>query len=116
MRGAIEAFLSLGASKVMVGEGPGHVRDSYYVLKESGLEDVLYEDRIPFVDLNNDSLFTLPNKARFSPLKEFSFPRTLRQVRFDCLDGKNEDPSLGRCDPFNEKHVRCHAWDRLWVA
>ena len=80
MRGAIEAFLSLGASKVMVGEGPGHVRDLYYVLEESGLEDVLYEDRIPFIDLNNDSLFALTNKGRFSSLKEFSFPRTLRQV------------------------------------
>ena len=80
MRGAIEAFLSLGASKVLVGEGPGHVRDSYYVLEESGMADVLYEDRIPFIDLNNDSLITLRNKGRFSRLKEFSFPRTLRQV------------------------------------
>jgi uncharacterized protein (DUF362 family) len=80
IRGAIEAFLRLGASRVMVGEGQGHVRDSYYVLEESGLADVLYEDRIPFIDLNNDSLFTLPNNGRFSSLKELSFPQTLRQV------------------------------------
>ena len=80
VRGAIEAFLRLGASMVIVGEGPGHVRDSYYVLEESGLEDVLYEDRIPFIDLNNDSLFNLPNIGRFSPLKKFSFPRTLKKV------------------------------------
>jgi uncharacterized protein (DUF362 family) len=80
IRGAIEAFLEFGASKVMVGEGQGHVRDSYYVLEESGLADVLYEDRIPYVDLNNDSLFTLTNNGRFSHLKELSFPQTLRQV------------------------------------
>jgi uncharacterized protein (DUF362 family) len=80
IRGAIEAFLSLGASRVLVGEGQGHVRDSYYVLEESGLADVLYEDRIPYIDLNNDSLFTLPNNGRFSRLKELSFPQTLSQV------------------------------------
>jgi len=80
IRGAIEAFLELGASRVMVGEGQGHVRDSYYVLEESGLADVLYEDRIPYIDLNNDSLFTLPNNGRFSRLKELTFPHTLKQV------------------------------------
>ena len=80
IRGAIEAFLTLGASRVIVGEGQGHVRDSYYVLEESGLADVLYEDRIPYVDLNNDALFTLPNKGQFSHLKELSFPQTLRQI------------------------------------
>ena len=80
IKGAIEAFIGLGATMVIVGEGAGHVRDSYYVLEESGLEDVLYEDRIPFIDLNNDSLFTLPNNGRFSHLKEFSFPKTLGQV------------------------------------
>ena len=80
IRGAIEAFLGFGASKVIVGEGQGHVRDSYYVLEESGLADVLYEDRIPYIDLNNDSLFTLPNNGRFSRLDELSFPQTLRKV------------------------------------
>jgi len=80
IRGAVEAFLGLGASEVIVGEGQGHVRDSYYVFEESGLADVLYEDRIPYIDLNNDSLFALPNNGRFSRLKELSFPQTLRQV------------------------------------
>lgn len=78
--GAIEAFLRLGASSIIVGEGQGHVRDSYYVLEESGLANVLYDDRIPFIDLNNDSLFTLPNNGQYSCLKKLSFPRILRQV------------------------------------
>src|ERR1017187_5176202 len=35
---AAEAFLKLGARRVVVGEGPGHQRDTYLVLAESGLE------------------------------------------------------------------------------
>jgi len=80
IRGAIEVFLKLGASRVIVAEGQGHVRDSYYVLEESGLADVLYEGQIPFIDLNNDTLFTLANYGRYSRLKELTFPQTLRQV------------------------------------
>ena len=74
------AFLKLGAAGVIVAEGQGHVRDSYYVLEESGIGNVLYEHRIPYIDLNNDALFTLPNKGGFSSLKELSFPQTLRRV------------------------------------
>jgi uncharacterized protein (DUF362 family) len=80
IRGAIDAFLKLGASKVIVGEAQGHVRDSHYVLEESGVADVLFEDRTPFIDLNNDALFTVPNKSGVSNLKTLSFPRTLKQV------------------------------------
>ena len=36
LRGAIEAFLKLGASTVMVAEGPGHRRDTLAVYEESG--------------------------------------------------------------------------------
>ncbi|MHB8709487.1 MAG: DUF362 domain-containing protein, partial [Desulfuromonadales bacterium] len=56
IRGTVEAFLRLGAAEVLVGEGPGHVTDTLMVIEETGLADVLYEDRIPFIDLNYDSL------------------------------------------------------------
>src|SRR5262245_22409466 len=46
LRGAIEAFLRLGAASVMVAEGPGHRRDTLAVYEESGLADVLTEDHI----------------------------------------------------------------------
>ena len=36
--GAASAFLALGAKTVLVGEGPGHQRDTVLVLAESGLE------------------------------------------------------------------------------
>ncbi|WP_027714270.1 DUF362 domain-containing protein [Desulfuromonas sp. TF] len=80
IRGAAEAFLSLGAKGVMVGEGAGHSRDSIYVLEESGLAETLREDRIPFVDLNNDSLFILPNRTGLTRLKSLILPVSLKEV------------------------------------
>lgn len=79
-RGAAEAFLSLGAASVAVGEGPGHCRDALYVLEGSGLADVLYEDHIPFIDLNNDSLFTVRNRSGLTRLSTLTLPTTLREV------------------------------------
>ncbi len=80
VRGAAEAFLSLGAASIIVAEGPGHCRDSLRTLEESGMADVLLEDRIPFVDLNCDDVYTVANAGHHSPLKTLTFPVTLRQV------------------------------------
>ena len=54
---AAEAFLKLGAERVVVGEGPVHQRDTYLVLAESGLDVQLRSRKISFVDLNRDELF-----------------------------------------------------------
>jgi uncharacterized protein (DUF362 family) len=80
VRGAAEAFLSLGADRVTVAEGPGHCHDTLRTLEESGMADVLLEDRIPFVDLNNDDVYTVANKGRYSRLKTLTFPVSLRQA------------------------------------
>jgi len=80
VRGAIEAFLRLGARQVLVAEGQGHRRDSLLVLEESGLAEVLLEDDIPYLDLNHEPLVTLPNAGTGEPLTELSFPRVLREV------------------------------------
>ena len=80
VRGAVEAFLRLGAGRVVVAEGPGHIHDTLLVLEESGLAEVLREDRIPFVDLNYDRGFSLRNAGRYSDLKTLTFPETLKQV------------------------------------
>src|SRR5689334_22475821 len=74
LRGAIEAFLRLGAAKVMVAEGPGHRRDTLAVYEESGMADVLTEDKIPFHDLNYMSGYSLPNIGRQTTLKTLTFP------------------------------------------
>jgi uncharacterized protein (DUF362 family) len=80
VRGAAEAFLRLGASRVVVAEGPGNSRDSLLVLEESGLGDVLIEDGIPFVDLNYDNWYTIKNAGRRTRLATLTLPVTLRQV------------------------------------
>jgi uncharacterized protein (DUF362 family) len=80
VRGAIEAFLKMGAASILVAEGPGHSRDALLVLEESGMADVLQEDRIPFVDLNYDDALVLPNQGRHTRLASFILPQTLAQV------------------------------------
>jgi uncharacterized protein (DUF362 family) len=80
IRGAVEAFLRLGAAQVLVAEGTGLSRDSLRLLEESGWGEVLIEDRIPFVDLNYDDVYTVRNLGRQSRLKTLTFPVTLRQA------------------------------------
>jgi len=48
---AVECFRKLGANSVIVGEGPGHQRDTNLVPSQSGFEKSLHENHIPFVDL-----------------------------------------------------------------
>jgi uncharacterized protein (DUF362 family) len=80
LRGAIEAFLRLGAATVMVAEGPGHRRDTLAVYEESGLADVLTEDRIKFHDINYITGFELPNAGRQSTMKTLTFPALFQEV------------------------------------
>ncbi len=49
---AIVALRRLGAAAITVGEGPGHRRDTDYIVTGSGLWDVLRDLDVPFVDLN----------------------------------------------------------------
>ena len=74
---AAEAFLKLGAHCVVVGEGPGHQRDTYLVLAESGLGSRLRSQQIRFVDLNRDELCNVPVKATYTGLEHLWLPRTV---------------------------------------
>ena len=74
---AAEAFLELGAKRVLVGEGPGHQRDTYLVLVESGLKAQLRDRKIRFVDLNRDELFKVPTRATYTGLDHFWLPRAV---------------------------------------
>ena len=80
IRAAADAFRSIGASNVLVAEGSGHCRDTLRLLEETGIADVLVEDRIPFVDLNYDDVYTIPNAGSHSRLKTLTLPLTLRKV------------------------------------
>jgi uncharacterized protein (DUF362 family) len=74
---AASAFLALGAKLVLVGEGPGHQRDTVLVLAEGGLEAELRERRIRFVDLNRDEVEKVPLKTPFTGLDCLWLPRTV---------------------------------------
>jgi len=80
VRGAVEAFMACGAAEVLVAEGPGHCRDSLFLLEESGLAEVLAEDRIRFVDFNYEQCHGVANAGGRSGLKELILPRLLDEV------------------------------------
>src|ERR1700736_6523432 len=79
---AAEAFLKLGAKTVVVGEGPGHQRDTFLVLAESGLAAQLRSQKISFVDLNRDELFKVPLRATYTGLEHLWLPRTVLESNF----------------------------------
>src|SRR2546425_7720973 len=74
---AAEAFLRLGAASVVVGEGPGHHRDTELLLYQTGLGDQLAHRKIEFVDLNRDELIKTRLQANYSGLGHWWLPRTV---------------------------------------
>ena len=61
--GAFEAFSSLGAAEVRIGEGPGHRRDTYAIAEEAGYRGLLAKFDDNFVDLNRDEVSPVKNFA-----------------------------------------------------
>lgn len=80
VQAAAEVFLRLGAAEILVAEGAGHQRDTRLVLEESGLDSVLRENHLPFVDLNQERSEKIPNQGHFTALPSFFLPTLLRQV------------------------------------
>ncbi|MEM9185858.1 MAG: DUF362 domain-containing protein [Planctomycetota bacterium] len=76
---AAEVFRGWGAS-VVVGEAPGHVRDTETALIESGVGEALDDGGLDFADLNYEQVDSLRNRGRHSPLKEIFFPRSVLQA------------------------------------
>ena len=74
---AIDSFRSLGAGEVLVAEGPGHRRDSEYLLTASGIYDVIKEHRVRYVDLNTDDVRLTELRSDFTNLRQLYFPETL---------------------------------------
>ena len=71
-----EVFRSWGAD-VLVGEGPGHVRDTEMALVESGVEEALHTARIPFADLNYEPSTWITNRGGASHLAGFHLPHSV---------------------------------------
>ncbi len=71
------ALRRMGAVDVVVGEGPGHRRDTQYVVSRSGLLDDLDAVDARFVDLNTDAVSRVPLHSRYTDLGNLWLPRTI---------------------------------------
>lgn len=76
---AAEVFRGFGA-EVSVGEAPGHVRDTQTVLLDSGMQEALRGEKVPFADLNYSEARAVANRGRTSRLTEISFPREVLEA------------------------------------
>ncbi len=72
-----ESLLALGASEVLVGEGPGHRRDISYMLRRSGYMDILDGMHLDYVDLNLDDTRFVSAPRNLTGLGGFHLPETL---------------------------------------
>ncbi len=71
-----EVFRRWGAT-VVVGEAPGHVRDTEMALSESRLGPALRDAKLPFADLNYEEVRWAPNRGKASKLDGLYFPRSV---------------------------------------
>jgi uncharacterized protein (DUF362 family) len=74
---APEALRHLRAGKVIVGEGPGHQRDTNLVGAESSLERQLRERRLAFVDFNRDDFVQVGTGSAYTSLGDFWLPQSV---------------------------------------
>jgi len=77
---AANALRRLGASSVVVAEGPGHRRDTEAVAVASGLQETLDDAGLRFVDLNEAPVVRAPLASRYMGLGELWVPRVLREA------------------------------------
>jgi uncharacterized protein (DUF362 family) len=75
-----ETLLRLGASRVLVGDGPALDRDTEAILESVRLREHLGSLTDIFVDLNTDDVQLVPLPTRASRLKELYLPKTVLGV------------------------------------
>lgn len=73
----IDAFRRLDARDVVVAEGPGHRRDTEYIITNSGLYDALRDSGARYVDLNLDAVRTVPARSAFTRMGRLHLPLTV---------------------------------------
>ncbi|HEY9785980.1 MAG TPA: DUF362 domain-containing protein [Candidatus Obscuribacterales bacterium] len=77
LKAAVELADHLGAKEIVVAEGPGHMRDTEFLLDATGLGAMLNKLSLPFIDLNIDDIEKVENKNGFSGLEFFYLPKTI---------------------------------------
>jgi uncharacterized protein (DUF362 family) len=77
-----ESFLRLGASEVLIGDGPAMDRDTESILQSVRLQEFTGSLSNVFRDLNLDDVARVPLPTRASRLKELYLPKTVLGVDF----------------------------------
>jgi uncharacterized protein (DUF362 family) len=77
IKAAVELVDYLGAKEIIIGEGPGHMRDTEFLLNNSGIGKMVNTLGLRFVDLNLDDLEKVPNPDNFSGINYFYLPKTI---------------------------------------
>jgi uncharacterized protein (DUF362 family) len=77
---AIELCRREGAAEVIVAEGPGHWRNVEYLVRASGLGEVLDHYQVPFVDLNHDEPVCSLNLGRLTRMEYLYLSRTVARA------------------------------------
>lgn len=73
---AAEVFRRQGA-RVVIGEAPGHMRDTEWALVESGLQEAMSSMDLEFADLNYEAVQWVQNPRSHSSLSGFFFPQSV---------------------------------------
>jgi uncharacterized protein (DUF362 family) len=73
----VAALKTLGAREVVVAEGPGHRRDTEYLLDASGLLGALRDVDARYVDLNVDAVRPVTLRSRYTALGQLYLPATV---------------------------------------
>ncbi len=74
---AAEVARELGAREIIVAEGPGHMRDTEFLLEATGIGRACSKLGLRFVDLNLDQLAKVENRHGFTRLDHFYLPKTI---------------------------------------
>jgi len=74
---AVKLVDYLGASEIIIAEGPGHMRDTEMVLARSGIGAMVKKLGLRFVDLNLDDIEAVQTPDSFTGLHEVYMPKTI---------------------------------------
>ena len=114
---AANALRRLGASSVVVAEGPGHRRDTEAVVVATGLREALddAEARVRRPQRGAGRPHAAPERGTPS-LRELWVPTAAARGRRRRLDAEAEDAPLGRGHAVAQELLRLHAGTRLRMA
>ncbi len=74
---AIQLMREKGAKEIIVAEGTAYQQDITDLLYQSGIQDVLERNNVPFVDLNHDDIVKVQNKGGYSGRQALWLPKTI---------------------------------------